>query len=175
VSVSVSQKSILLTILGILVVVVFWQLRTLVLSLLLSYILMAGLRPVVFRTQRIFRIGYSGASAVVYFSSIIILITLLAAFVGPLVSQFQMFVTNLPNIAKALASYAENLSLGITTSQAQTAIVPLFEQLVGRIISLTLGSVSLFLFSVSVFVTTFYLLLEHDGAVKKEFLRLKQK
>lgn len=164
-TVSISLKSIFLTLSIVLVVGMAWYLRTLVLSLLLSYILMAGFRPFIQKVEKSFGLGYKTASALTYFSSAIVFLILLGAFFGPFVSQSQTFVQNFPNLLGQLFLYFENLGIQVTPSQIQQVFAPSFNQMIASLVDLTVGSISLLLFVVSVFVITFYLVLEHDKAV----------
>ncbi|MDP2671759.1 MAG: AI-2E family transporter [bacterium] len=161
-TIAISKKTIFLSVFLIILLIFLWQLRTLVLSLILSYILVSGFRPLVKKTQRGFHLSYKVSAFLTFFVCFGLFFTLLGLFFSPFISQFQLFVANFPAILGEVLARAQSLGVNVSAEQLQKTLSPVLNQGIGSLINLTLSSISGFLFFVGVFVVTFYLLLEHD-------------
>ncbi|OGY29333.1 MAG: hypothetical protein A3F35_02285 [Candidatus Woykebacteria bacterium RIFCSPHIGHO2_12_FULL_45_10] len=165
VRVEISQKTIVLTLLLLLTIWVVWLLRTLVLSVIFAYVLVCGLRPVVRRTQRFLPVGYTLSSVIIFLLFFILVGGIFAIFFGPFVDDFALLFRSFPTIVSSTAAKLSQIGFTVDSTQVEKLIAPGLNQLMSYFLNITVSSISIFFFILSLFLITFYLLLEHDAVV----------
>ena len=146
-------------------VVLVWSQRTLVLSVIFSYILVCCLRPVVKRVQSFLPVGYAVISVIVFLLFFVLVGSVSAIFFSPLVEGFALLIRNFPTIAAEATARLGELGLSVDANQIEKLIAPGLNQAVTYFLNITINSISIFFFVISLFLITFYLLLEHDNVV----------
>jgi len=153
--VEISYKTIIFAVLFILSLFVLWQVRSLILTLLLCFIFMEGLNPTVNWLQK-FKIPRVVAILVVY----AIIITAISFSVAGLVPAL---VQQLTNLAAALPNAIKNINLWGFSAIDLSSQLKILENIPGSIantaFSIFSNALSVFVF----FVITFYLLLERKN------------
>ncbi len=142
--------------------------RDVLVLLFITVILVAGLAPPVNRWAKY--LTRPGAVVLVFLIIFAILGLIFRVLIPPLATQIQSFGTNLPELAATLNRTAH--SNGIV-AQASRVLVDNLNSLSGQltnfgetIFSHTLGVISGVVAVVTIFVLTFYLLIEQDGLKK---------
>jgi predicted PurR-regulated permease PerM len=152
--------------------------------ILISAILAAGLGPVVQGLQRVnirlsrrkaFRLSKVGAIAVVYITIILLLILAGGIVLTPLVTEARDFVLNLPQLLRNLEDYLQNLESRYTWLPDLSGIAADLPRQLGALprVGAAAGVAFKFLGGIASIVTllfmTFYMLLE-GPQIKREFL-----
>lgn len=174
VKVEISLKSVLLVVAVLLGIVIAWQLQGIIVGLLISYILMAGLAPVVDYLHNNLRINKVAAIILTYFLALFFIVILAFIIIPPLVSQFAELFTNLPfflsNAVRTLgltgnekeaSDYAQSL-INFTTSKLGNVS--------GQVIQVTVGVFSGIFAFFTVAILTFFLLLEREKIKENIFV-----
>lgn len=153
--VEISYKTIIFAVLFILFLFALWQVRGLILTLLLCFIFMEGLSPAVNWLQK-FKIPRVVAILVVYAIIIAAISFSVAGLVPALVEQ-------LTNLAAALPNAIKNINLWGLSAVDLSSQLKILENIPGSIantaFSIFSNAISVFVF----FVITFYLLLERKN------------
>ncbi len=153
--VEISYKTIIFAVLFILFLFALWQVRGLILTLLLCFIFMEGLNPAVNWLQK-FKIPRVVSILVVYAIIIAAISFSIAGLVPALVEQ-------LTNLAAALPNAIKNINLWGLSAVDLSSQLKILENIPGSIantaFSIFSNAISVFVF----FVITFYLLLERKN------------
>lgn len=126
--ITVSLMNLALVVTTSLLLVLLWQLRSLLVALMIAVVIAATLAPIIERAQKL-RIPRWLAVIVVYLGLIAIL-TGAGVLIGPtVVEQIQRLIRRLPSYLEILRSLAENLAirLGMTEPESLTPIRQLFD------------------------------------------------
>ena len=126
--ITVSLINLALVVTTSLLLVLLWQLRSLLVALMIAVVIAATLAPIIERAQKL-RIPRWLAVIVVYLGLIAIL-TGAGVLIGPtVVEQIQRLIRRLPSYLEILRSLAENLAirLGLTEPESLTPIRQLFD------------------------------------------------
>lgn len=99
--IEISAKTIIFTVLFILSLGVIWQIRELIFSLFIAFILAGALKPGVDYLERV-KIPRVIASFVIYFLFIFIIYGVFALIIPPLLSEMIFLFKNLPNIIESI-------------------------------------------------------------------------
>ena len=152
--VEISAKTIIFTVFFLLGLILLWQIKELIFSLFIAFIIAGALKPLVLFLEKK-KLPRFLATFFVYFLFIFIIANLFAAVVPPLVREISHLFKNLPHmIEKTVPSVSDYLDLNLVKQNLPN----LANQLVDIIRSF---------FSNIIFITTtlffgFYLLLERD-------------
>lgn len=126
--ITVSLINLALVVTTSLLLVLLWQLRSLLVALMIAVVIAATLAPIIERAEKL-RIPRWLAVIVVYLGLIAIL-TVAGVLIGPtVVEQIQRLIRRLPSYLEILRSLAENLAirLGMTEPESLTPIRQLFD------------------------------------------------
>lgn len=171
-TVEVSPKTIFTALAIVVGLLIAWKIRTILIALGISVILMSGFAPLVDWLVRQ-KVNQAVAVGITYLISIGIFALLLFAIVPPLIDQIRLFVVDLPLYVRSFSDYLNNLGLPIITSENMTQILSSrLNDALGNIVNLLSGAVSGFLTFVSIAVFSFYLLLERERIKKNIFVFL---
>lgn len=168
--VNVSLRTIVSFFVVLIGIVLLYIIRDIIVLFFIVLIMVAALNPIVDRWQK-----DMPRSLAVGFLYLIIFLVLIAAgvlIVPPLVEQVQQFANDLPDFLRSLFPIFQ--SLRNVTSESQKALLSISQQLSqfgGNIVSTTLGFLGGVVAAFTIFVMSFYMLLEKEGA-KKFFLSI---
>ncbi len=178
VKVEISVKSFLKLLLVVLGLVIAWQLQGIILSLVVAYILMAGLAPLVDYLHENLKINKSAAILLTYFLALIFIGFLGFIIIPPLLTQVSELFANLPYY---LASAVGTLGFSGSTAEASDYAQNIINYVVGRldgfgsqVVSVTVGVFSGIFSFFTVAVLTFFLLLERERIKDNVFLFFPQ-
>jgi predicted PurR-regulated permease PerM len=135
------------------------QIKGIVVSLFVSYIIMAALLPLV---KYLVKKGFPRilATLIAYLSVLILILMLVVPIVPFIVSQIQSLITGFPVY---LDQSASTLGIQVDSRQVQAYLGHEFQNIGSNVISLT-GQVFGGIFStLTIFIVSFYLLLDHDS------------
>jgi predicted PurR-regulated permease PerM len=174
VAVDISVKSILKVVFVLVGLVIAWQLQGIILSLIVAYILMAGLAPLVDYFDQNLHINKSAAILLTYLLALIVIGFLGFIIVPPLIEQVTELFENLPFfLATAVGVLGFEGSQRETSDYAQDLINYLasrFDTVSTQVITVTVGVFSGIFSFFTVAVLTFFLLLERNKIKENVFL-----
>lgn len=175
--IDISSRTIIFTVLFttgfILSLFIIWQFRSLLYSLFLAFILMSGLRPLVMKLERR-KVGHILAVTIVFFTTIISFVLMIALIVPPLVQQTFDFITNFPRL---VASVSPFLAFYVSPESVQSLLPQLtnnIPQITTNFFKLAGDVMANLLFIISTLFFTFYFLLDRQfgfGMFEKLFAK----
>ncbi len=153
--VEISHRTVIFTVLFLLLCWFLYQVRSVILGLFVAFILVGILNPTVERLER-WHIPRWLAAALLYLLVILLFVVVVAGLVPPLIDQISELTRSLPFLDK---SY--NV-LGVNVSQvAKDRLRQIIASLSADLIKLTLGIFTNLINIFGILVISFYLLLEH--------------
>lgn len=145
---------------------IVFTIRDIFVLLFLVIIIVAGLSPIVDRWAK--NITRPGAVISVFLIAFVLLTLVFSLIIPPLINQIQEFSLNLPIYVEALSNQGDGFlpqladTLGKNLNQLSGSLGNIGEALFSRTIGFVSGVVAV----ITVFVLTFYLLLEEEGMKK---------
>lgn len=171
-TVEIAPRTIVFTIAFLVTVVVAWKIRTILIALGISVILMSGFSPLV---DWLVRRGVNQAVAVgvTYLLAIGGLGLVLFSIIPPMIEQTKIFVGELPNYVTRFSAYLNSLGLPAISSDNLTQILSSrINDALNNLLSFILNAFTGVFTFVSIAVFSFYLLVERDKIKKNIFLFL---
>lgn len=114
-TVEISRRTIVFTVFFLLGLWLVWELRDLLFSLLIAFILMSALKPTVEKLEKR-RLSHSLSVAIVYLSFILSFVLLFSVVIPPLLEESTSLFINVPSIlaqlSPKLSQYLQTLSFG---------------------------------------------------------------
>lgn len=166
--IEISSKTIVFTVFFLIFLKILWQIRDLIFAIFIAFILMSALKPPVRFLERI-KIPRALAVLIVFLVSVFLFSFVSFFIFPPLIKESVLFFKNLPSL---LNNLLPNFSSYLNTEVFTQFLPNLTENFVKIIASIF----SNFVFSISIFVFTFYFLIEEKILEKflKTFLEKKQ-
>lgn len=163
VKVEISHRTILFTIFVIISLWFLVQIREILVLIFLSLILLSGLlRPVEWLTAR--RIPRVLSVILVYVILILIISLFAGIIVPPLISQTSDFISKLPQIISTINDFL--IFHNIPVEKVSEVLTKEFQQISGDILAISKKIVSSIVLTITLFVLTFYLLLQWKNFLK---------
>ena len=161
--VEISHKTIIFTLF---VVILLWfliQIREIIVLIFLSLILLSGLlKPVQWLSaRRVPRV----LSVIIVYIILILLISFIASIIVPaLISQTADFISKLPQIIATINNFL--IFHNIPVERVSAVLTQQFQQISGDVVSISRRIVSSIILTITLFVLTFYLLLQWGNFLK---------
>lgn len=150
--IEISQKTILFTIFVILGLWLLYQIRSIVLILFISFLLMTAINPIVKLGAKI-KIPTIITMLIVYFGLIFLVSTVIASLVPAVVTQTK-------GLTQALPAYLNNLEDILNTQFDPGVVSGYFNSIPGSIVKFVAGIFGNILDVLAIFFITYYLILE---------------
>ena len=152
--IEISSKTIVFTVFFLLSLVLLWQIRDLIFSLFIAFVISGALKPVVWFLEKR-RIPRLIGSILIYFTFLFVIFNLFSLVVPPLLKEIVFLFKNLPHIVKAtlpqISSYVDISTLTQNLPNLANDLVHLIRSVFSNAI-----------FLLSTLFFGFYLLLEKD-------------
>lgn len=156
--VEISHKTIIFTVFFLLALALLWQIRSIVVLIFVSFVLMQAINPLVVQIQRI-KIPRIIAVLIVYALIFTLLSFAVAGIVPILIEQTAGLIDSLPKVVQSVKIFNEN-QIDISSQLKVLETVP------ANIAKVALSVVSNIFSGLIIFVITFYLLLEKNNFSK---------
>lgn len=147
---------------GILVLGFGWlifEIREVLVAIFISYIIMAALAPLVARIK-LYKIPNGVAVAIAYVMTLVLLFILIFPLISLFIDQVQLLFTN---FAVYLNRAAEVVGIRVSASQVQSFLTSESSAIGRNAFSVTQKVFGGVFSSITIFVVSFYLLLDHDN------------
>ena len=171
-AIQISPKSVVLTIIFVIILIAAWQVRQVFLALFVAYIFANGLAPIsdFFEKKGLPKILAVGSTFILALGVVSLIISLA---VPPLIGEIREFATNFPVYFQRAIDVLHNNNLQLVTSQnIGTMIYPRIGEAASSFLSVAAGAINFLVFLISIVVFTFYLLLERKGLKENLYLIL---
>lgn len=155
--IEISRKTIIFTVAFLMALAFFWQIRSILVIIFVSFVLMQAINPIVRRLEKI-RVPRVLAIVITYILILAAISFAIAGIVPILVEQTTGLIASLPQIIKNIKIFGENIDL---SSQFK-----ILETIPANIAKIALSIVSNIFSSIIIFAITFYLLLEKNNFPK---------
>ena len=163
VRVEISYKTIIFSVFFLIALWFVIQIKEVIVLIFLSIILLSALlRPVEWINSK--KIPRVIAVAFVYLAVVALMAFVLGAIVPPLISQSSAFISRLPQITNTVNDYL--IFHHIPTEDISQVIARQFQQIAGNVVEISKTIVSSIVLVITLFVITFYLLLEWKKFLK---------
>lgn len=156
--IEISHKTIIFTVFFLLALALLWQIRSIIILIFVSFVLMQAINPLVVQIQRI-KIPRVVAVLIVYVLIFTLLSFAIAGIVPILVEQTAGLIDSLPKIVQNIKIFSEN-NVDISSQLKVLETVP------ANIAKIAFSVVSNIFSGLIIFVITFYLLLEKNNFTK---------
>jgi predicted PurR-regulated permease PerM len=114
--IEISYKTIVFTVLFLLGIRFVWEIRDLIFSLLIAFILMSALRPLVMKLKEK-KLSHGVAVAITYAAFLFIVIALFSIIIPPIIEETSAFITSFPVIIQKLDPRLSFLVSGLSLGQ----------------------------------------------------------
>ncbi|OGY23739.1 MAG: hypothetical protein A2Y57_04395 [Candidatus Woykebacteria bacterium RBG_13_40_7b] len=167
----IPPQTVVKTVLVLAVLILLWQIKFILLYLVIAYILMSGFAPLVDYLHKETKLSYSLSVAITFLVSLVILFSIFFVLIPPLIGQLVQFFRDLPAYSKIALE-----SLGITndqlidfTSKFSNLAIDQFGIVFSNVFKVSQAVISSIFAFFLIVVLTFYLLIEKDS-LEKYFL-----
>lgn len=158
--IEISSKTIVFTVFFLLTLQIVWEIRELIYSLFLAFIMMSALKPFVTKLKK-YKVPSGAAAFIVIITTIVIISFIFSVMLPPIISETIIFLTNLPVFLTNTFPFLD----GALGPDSALQFLPDITQSAVRVAS---GLFSNILFIISVIFFTFYFLM--DEMVIQTFL-----
>jgi predicted PurR-regulated permease PerM len=162
--IEIAPKTIIFTLLFLLALVFFWQIRSILIMVFISFVLMHAVDPLVCRLQRI-KIPRIIAILIVYILVFGIISFCIAGIIPILIEQTAGLINSLPQITQNIKIFNEN-SFFNENNIDLTSQFKILETIPSSLTQIAFSVVSNVFSALIIFVITFYLLLEKKNFPK---------
>lgn len=156
--IEISHKTIIFTVFFLLALVFLWQIRSIIILVFISFVLMQAINPLVNRLQRI-KIPRIIAILISYILIFVVLSFAIAGIIPILVEQTAGLINSLPQIIKSIKIFSEN-NIDLSSQ------FKILETIPANIAKIAISVVSNVFSGLIIFVITFYLLIEKNNFPK---------
>jgi len=162
--IEISPKTIIFTVVFLLALAFFWQIRDILVMLFISFVLMHAINPLVCQLQKI-KIPRILAIVIVYFLVFGVISFCIAGIVPILIEQTTGLINILPQIAENIKIFGQN-SFFSDNNINITSQLKALESIPTNIVQIAISIGSNVFTALMIFVITFYLLLEKKNFPK---------
>ena len=156
--IEISHKTIIFTVLFLLAIAFFWQIRSIITLLFISFVLMQAINPLVCRLEKI-KIPRILAILIAYILIFVIISFAIAGITPILIEQTTGLINSFPQIIKSVKIFSEN-NIDLSSQ------FKILETIPSNIAKIAVSIVSNVFSGLIIFVITFYLLIEKKNFPK---------
>lgn len=160
--IEISHRTIIFTVLFLILVWVLFQIRPIIVSLFIAFLLMSALTPLVDLMVKV-KIPRGLAIIVVYLGLLALLIGGLGSLVSPLVDQTQRLAKELPNLFDQFGGWLGSLGISGVDGDLIAGQVSQIGSIPANLVTFIIFLFSNLIIVISVLVITFYMLLERKN------------